>query len=242
MNTILLNTILKITLLLCPLGLFQPMTVRGQDARTIESTRAGGDFALTANPEAPHWRTVRGVFTERDQRGAVVAGHRTEIRSRWTEGNLYLLFVCPYDQLNLIANPATKTETDKLWEWDVAEAFIGTDFSNIRRYTEFQVSPQGEWVDLDIDRSTDPPNHNVGWNSGYEVKARIDKTKKIWYGEMRIPMEKIDRRPAAVGNTMRINFYRIQGPGPRRAHIAWQPTNSPTYHEPESFGTLRLAK
>jgi UDP-glucose 4-epimerase len=55
---------------------------------------------------------------------------------------------------------------------------------NIKHYTEFQVSPQGEWVDLDIDRSTDPPNHNVGWNSGYKVKARIDQAKKIWYGEM----------------------------------------------------------
>jgi len=217
-------------------------TIFAQDSKTIESPRAKTDFTLTADPDAAPWRAVRGVTTERDQRGQLVAGHRTEIRSRWTGNNLYLLFICPYEELNLIANPSITTETDKLWDWDVAEAFIGTDFKNINHYTEFQVSPQGEWVDLDIDRSTTPANHNVGWNSGYEVKARIDKTKKIWYGAMRIPIAKIDQRKAAVGNTMRINFYRIQGPGPKRNHIAWQPTNSPTYHVPESFGTIRLVK
>ncbi|MFN6204127.1 MAG: carbohydrate-binding family 9-like protein [Acidobacteriota bacterium] len=240
-----MNIVLKTAMAWALLGLTIAMA---QETRTIESLRSASDFGLTADPEAPHWRTVRGVFTERDQRGELVPGHRTEIRSRWTGRNLYLLFICPYEELNLIAKPSTTTETDKLWEWDVAEAFIGTDFKNIKHYTEFQVSPQGEWVDLDIDRSTDPPNHNVGWNSGYKVKARLDPARKIWYGEMSIPMAKIDQRAAAVGNTMRINFYRIQGPGgsggsgPRRKHIAWQPTNSPTYHVPESFGTLKLIK
>ena len=234
-----MNKLMKTALAWCLLSLTIAVA---QESKTIESLRSTRDFSLSADPNAPHWRTVRGVFSERDQRGQSVAGHRTEIRSRWTDGNLYLLFVCPYEELNLIANPSTKSETDKLWEWDVAEAFIGTDFKNIRHYTEFQVSPQGEWVDLDIDRSTDPPNHDVSWNSGYEVKARLDQEKKIWYGEMRIPMAKIDQRKPSIGNTMRVNFYRIQGPGPKRKHIAWQPTNSATYHVPESFGTLRLAR
>jgi len=243
-----MNLIVKTALVWCLLGLFSMPIAYAQETKTIESVRSAEEFALTANPDASHWRNVRGVFTERDQRGELVPGHRTEIRSRWTGRNLYLLFICPYQELNLIAKPSTTTETDKLWEWDVAEAFIGTDFTNIKHYTEFQVSPQGEWVDLDIDRSTDPPNHNVGWNSGYKVKARIDQAKKVWYGEMSIPLAKIDQRPAMSGNSMRINFYRIQGPGgsggagPQRKHIAWQPTNSPTYHVPESFGTLKLVK
>ncbi len=213
-----------------------------QQAGTIRSVHTRIDFALTANPDSPEWKRIPGVFTEHDQLGRKVPGHRTEIRSRWSGSNLYLLFICPYDQLYLIPNPTTTTETNKLWEWDVAEAFIGSDFTNIKRYTEFQVSPQGEWVDLDIDRGADPPNHDWQWNSGYAVKARIDAEKKIWYGEMRIPIEKIDQRKAAVGNTLRINFYRMQGPPPKRNHIAWQPTNTPTYHQPESFGLLKMVK
>lgn len=213
-----------------------------QSDSLIKSSRAQADFALTADPNAPSWKGIHGVKTERDQRGEPVPNHRTEIRSRWTEQNLYLLFICHYEELYLKADPSTTAETNKLWEWDVAEAFIGTDFQNIKRYTEFQVSPQGEWVDLEIDRGVNPANHNADWNSGYEVKARVDAGKKIWYGEMRIPMSKIDSRKAAAGNLMRINFYRLQGPPPNRKHLAWQPTNSATYHMPEAFGTLKLEK
>ena len=54
-------------------------------------------------------------------------GHRTEIRSRWTGRNLYFLFTCPYEQLNLKPEPKTETETNQLWKWDVAEVFIGSD-------------------------------------------------------------------------------------------------------------------
>jgi hypothetical protein len=231
------------TLLLC-LCLLLGWGIAGQKASTgsaglIKSRRAKADFALTADPTSSAWRSISGVIADRDQRGRPVPGHRTEIRSRWTEKHLYLLFVCPYEQLYLTPSPSTTTETNLLWEWDVAEAFIGTDFTNIKQYTEFQVSPQGEWVDLFIDRGTDPPNHDWTWNSGYEVKARIDEEKRVWFGEMRIPMEKIDSRPATAGQRMRINFYRMQGPPPRR-NLAWQPTNSPTYHVPEAFGTLQL--
>ena len=68
------------------------------------------------------------------------------------DAHLYLLFICPYTELNLKPDPTTSVETPRLWNWDVAEAFIGSDYERIGRYKEFQVSPQGEWVDLDIDR------------------------------------------------------------------------------------------
>ena len=208
----------------------------------IKSIRAKADFVLTADPASKEWKGVSGVVTERGPTGEPSPGHRTEIRSRWTEKNLYFLFICPYKDLYLKPAPTTAAETNKLWEWDVAEVFIGTDFQNIKRYTEFQVSPQGEWVDLMIDRGVNPPNHDWEWNSGFEVKARLDSAKKVWIGEMRIPMEKIDRRAAAVGNLMRVNFYRLQGPPPDRVFVSWRPTGAKNYHIPEAFGQLKLEK
>jgi cellulose/xylan binding protein with CBM9 domain len=209
------------------------------ESRVFVSHRAPADFALTADPDSPSWKGVAGVLADRDRQGQPVPGHRTEIRSRWTPGNLYLLYIAPYEELNLHPSPSTDTETNKLWEWDVAEAFIGSDFKNIKQYKEFQVSPQGEWVDLHIDRGAQPPLHDVSWNSSYEVKARIDRDKRVWYGEMRIPMKAIDPRPARAGNEMRINLYRIQGPEPRK-HVNWQPVKNESFHTPEAFGTLRL--
>ena len=235
---------MKTRLILQAFGLMILLALTGwaQAANVINSYRAKSDFALTADPNAPEWKTVKGVIADRGPLGDVTPGHRTEIRARWTDKNLYLLFICPYEELYLTPNPSTTKETNKLWEWDVAEAFIGSDFQNIKHYTEFQVSPQGEWVDLDIDRTTEPPNHNWEWNSGYQVKARLVKDQKVWYGAMRIPFDKIDKRAAKVGNELRINFYRLQGPPPNRKGIAWQPTNSASYHVPEAFGLMKLMK
>jgi hypothetical protein len=200
------------------------------------------DFALTADPAAAPWRSAGVAIAENGPTGNLTPGHKTEIRSLWSDKNLYFLFICPYDSLNLKPNPTTTDETNKLWDWDVAEVFIGTDFQNIRRYKEFQVSPQGEWVDLDIDRDHPQPEGGWRWNSGFEVAAKIDTGRKIWYGAMRIPIDKIDTRRPEAGLEMRINFYRLQGPGPARNGIAWQPTNAASYHVPEAFGRLKLVR
>jgi len=236
MNKILLSTA---TALLCVCSI---RATAQDDSKTIKSFHSKSDFALTADPNSNQWKAVKGVTATSGPRGDVTSGHRTEIRSRWTDKNLYLLFICPYEELYSKPNPSTTTETNRLWEWDVAEVFIGGDFQNIKHYTEYQVSPHGEWVDLDIDRNPDPPKHNAQWNSGFEVKAHIAADKKIWYGEMRIPIDKIDKRKPQAGQELRINFYRFQGPPPNRKRIAWQPTNSDNYHVPEAFGRLLMEK
>ncbi len=214
----------------------------GDEAKTIKSFYAAADFVLTADPQSKEWKSVKGVIAARGPMGDVTPGHRTEVRSRWTQQNLYFLFICPYEELHLKPNATTTVETNKLWDWDVPEVFIGTDFKDIKRYTEFQVSPQGEWVDLFIDRNPDPANHDWQWNSGFAVKARLDVKAKVWYGEMRIPIAKIDTRAPQAGLEMRVNFYRLQGPPSQRRRIAWQPTHKPSYHTPEAFGLLRLEK
>jgi hypothetical protein len=179
---------------------------------------------------------------ERDIRGNSVPKYRSEVRTRWTKQNLYFLFICPYQQLNLKPNPHTSEETNQLWNWDVAEVFVGSNFKDIRRYKEFEVSPQGEWIDLDIDLNK--PHHEDGWtwNSGFRVSARIDGTAHIWYAAMRIPYSAIDSRPAAAGNVLRVNLFRGQGPSAGHQEITWQAPMADTFHVPEKFGSLELVK
>jgi hypothetical protein len=219
-----------------------PAAGKPADPKVIVSKRIAADFALTADPGAAEWKGTPAVIVEKDRYGKPVPGHRTEVRSRWTPKNLYLLYVAPYEELYLKPDPATSDDTNKLWDWDVAEAFIGTDFADIKKYKEFQVSPQGEWVDLAIDRGVKPPAHDTEWDSGYEVKARVDRDKRVWFGEMRIPMESIGIRGAKAGTEARINLYRCQGPPANRKYINWQPVNNETFHTPEAFGRLRLQK
>ena len=208
----------------------------------ITSVRAARDFAPSADPEAQPWKGAPGIWIENDNFGKPVAGHRSEVRSRWTDKHIYFLFICPYKELHLKPDPQTTSDTNRLWEWDVAEVFVGSDFDNIHRYKEFELSPQGEWIDLDIDSRNLNADENLKWNSGLEVKARIDAARKIWYGEMKIPLASIDSRPPRPGNKMRINFYRAQGKPPARIHLTWQPTNARSFHVPEAFGTLVLGQ
>lgn len=206
----------------------------------MASVRAESDVALDTNPSSSFWQDARPVLADKNNFGKPVPGFATEVRSRWTAGNLYFLFSCPYQELYLKPNPVTAKETNELWNWDVAEVFIGSDFKNIRRYREFEISPQGEWVDLDIDRSKPHPEDGWAWNSGFEVSARIDGSKKIWYAAMRIPWAAIDSHPPQAGSEFRMNLYRSQGPPANHKSITWQPTMDANFHVPERFGLLKL--
>lgn len=216
--------------------------VPAADPPVIESTRAAQDVEPSTDPAIPFWQAARPVYAEKTPYGQTLPLYRTEIRSRWTNNDLYFLFICPYEKLNLKPSPSTTTETYRLWDWDVAEAFIGSDFQNIRKYREFEISPQGEWVDLDIDLSA--PHHEDGWkwNSGFAVAARIDPAAKIWYGVMRIPFSALQSQSPAAGQQLRINLFRAQGPPPNRVAVVWQPTMSKTFHVPEKFGLIRLVE
>lgn len=216
--------------------------VHAQDASsmTFKSVYAVQDVPLETNPHSNFWREAMPVYLEADSHGKPLLRYRTEVRSRWTKDSLYLLYICPYEELYLKSDPNTREETNYLWNWDVAEIFIGSDFQNIRRYKEFEISPQGEWVDLDI--NLELPHHEDGWkwNSGFQVAARIDRNAKIWYGAMRIPFAAIDKRIPAAGNSFRANIFRSQGPTEHRVQLAWKAPMTDTFHTPERFGQLEL--
>ncbi|MBM3744469.1 MAG: hypothetical protein FJW34_01575 [Acidobacteria bacterium] len=205
------------------------------------SYRVPEDSPLTADPSSPHWKGVRGVVFEHGRYGESIPRHRTEVRSLWTGRNLYFLFTCSYDNLYLKPGEPAAGETNQLWNWDVAEVFIGSDFDNIRRYKEFEVSPRGEWIDLAIELDPGGKHHiDWQWNSGFATRTRIEEQRKIWHVEMRIPIVSLAAWTPEPGRTFRVNFYRIQGQ-PRR-FLCWQPVHQNWFHQPEAFGTLVLAK
>lgn len=214
----------------------------GADSAIVVSTYAKQDVPLQLDPSSPFWSTSQPIYMDKDSFGKAVPRYRTEVRTRWTRDNLYFLFTCPYEQLHLKPEPNTRQETNELWNWDVAEVFIGSDFADIQRYKEFEVSPQGEWIDLDV--NLHKPHHEDGWtwNSGFEVLAKVEPHKHLWYAAMRIPFSAIDGRTPAPGITLRLNLFRSQGPPEHSHEITWQPPMSRTFHVPERFGLIKLAK
>ena len=218
------------------------VTAKSQDmpaSATIVATEAKKDIELNLDPGSSFWKSAQPVFITADTMGKS-APYRTEVRARWTKENLYLLYVAPFDTLNLKPDPDPVNETNRLWNWDVVEAFIGSDYQNIRQYKELEVSPQAEWVDLNIDLDKKGNPDAIKWNSGFKVAAYIDQEKKVWYAAMKIPFSALANTPAAAGQRLRIGLFRCAGTEPSRLILSWQPTMSKTFHSPEHFGSLLL--
>ena len=220
--------------------IFAVAPVLASDKTTADAIEASADVPLQTDPASSFWSEARPVYLEKDKQGTPIPRFRSEVRVRWTKSNLYFLFICPYDELFLKSAPVVTRETNELWNWDVAEVFLGSDFHDVKHYREFEVSPQGEWVDLDIDLNK--PHHEDGWtwNSGFAVKARIEATNHRWDAAMRIPFAAIDSRSPADGTEFRVNLFVSEGPPSSHHAVTWQPPMSNTFHVPERFGRLRL--
>lgn len=158
----------------------------------------------------------------------------TEVRLLWTPEILFLRFHARYRTITVFADAEENGRRDQLWDRDVAEAFLQPDWSNLRRYKEFEVSPNGFWIDLDI-----APGEKHDLKSGLKRRVVLNEEQKTWTGELAIPMQcllaKFD--PNAV---WRANFYRVEGAKEPRFYSAWLPTRAPVpnFHVPEAFGEL----
>ena len=213
-----------------------------RDGALTKSILAAHDFPLNTDPSSPQWRSADSVYAAVDEQGHVVPGLRTEIRSRWTKDNIYFLFICPYKHLYVKPDPDAQHETYELWNWNVAEVFIGTDFKDIKLYKEFEVSPQNEWIDLDINLHTTHHEEGWKWNSGFGHAARIDESRRIWYVAMKVPFAALGAHTPTARMTFRVNFYRTDGSGEDAKELMWQPVMGKTFHVPERFGLLKLVQ
>jgi len=198
------------------------------------------DARLDTDPQRRFWLAAPPLSADRDSFGQPTAGIKTTIRSRWTKQDLFVLFECVYQTLYLRPLPRRHGKTWELWNWDVVELFIGDDWEHIERYKEFELSPQGDWLDFAIDRTPPDLERNREWASGFETAARIDSTQGIWYGAMRVPFVAITEATIAEGKEFRANLYRIEGPPGKRKLVAWQATHSDDFHIPGVFGNLVL--
>ncbi len=216
----------------------------GEKEGDFLSHYAKEDHSLDASPASDFWSGIEPLIIDRSILGVKVPGLSSEARSRWTEKSLYFLFSGPFESQFLKPDPDTLKETFRLWQWDDFELYIGADFENINLYREFEVSPQAEFLDFNIDSEVEKAGHNDErfWDSGFKVKARVDSVNRVWHAEICIPVASFDERKPETGNEFRVNVYRLQGQPGGRAFLAWKPTGYWNPHHPEAFGKLRLVQ
>src|SRR5215469_18313642 len=102
-------------------------------------------------PAPASWDRAASLLFKADWQGENSDPAReTEVRLLWTPEILFLRFRARYRTITVFAEAEANGRRDQLWDRDVAEAFLQPDRSNLRRYKEFEVSPNGFWIDLDI--------------------------------------------------------------------------------------------
>ena len=205
-----------------------------------------GTPELSTDPASPVWAGAARTAIVKDCSHVLEYPElNSTVRGFWTDKDLYLLFECPYKELNLWLPAMGGGPRNKLWDRDVVEFFLGDDWTNIRHYREFEIAPTGDWIDLAID--LDRKSFDQSWRSGWTTAARIDKNAKVWYAAARIPLSAVSKNRVKAGTKWRGNLYRIEGLGedPQRHFLCWQPTcviGKDANHVPEHFGTLIFAK
>ncbi len=200
----------------------------------LKAARVGADFALDGNTSKRVWQSAKPVAMEQESRSAAVRPElSTTARALWTEKYLYLVYECPFTSLTVF-EPVQDKERFGLWEKDVVEAFIASDANNVKRYTEYEVSPTNERLDVKI------PEKDFAWSSGFESATRVDEQRKVWTVEMRIPWSAMSNATPKPGARWRINLYRCDYAN--KGFLAFNPVLAGSFHTPERFGWLEFAE
>jgi alpha-galactosidase len=233
---------LKLSLLLVATSISmmnQTMTMPtcNQTTDPILAVHVTGDVPLNAASPASEWHSATPIAFCRDWQGKNPAPDReTRVRVLWSPETLFLRFECRYRNLHMFQDSDPEGRRDQLWDRDVAEAFLQPDPSRPTEYKEFEVSPNGLWVDLDIS-----PGQKPDLKSGMQRSVALDEKAHTWTAELAIPMKALTEHfdPSAV---WRVNFFRVEGKEEPRGYYAWQPTRTPqpNFHVPSAFGQMRF--
>jgi alpha-galactosidase len=197
------------------------------------------EIKLDAAHPAADWQKARPVSFSSDWQGKHSDPTRkTAVRILWSQSTLYLRFECKYRDLYVFEDSDASGRRDQLWDRDVVEAFLQPEPGRERFYKEFEASPNGMWIDLDIF-----PGGRSDLKSGMQRSVVLDEKSRTWAAELAIPMKAL-AAPFDPSKVWRANFYRVEGKKEPRSYLAWQPTRTPqpNFHVPAAFGRLRFAR
>ena len=187
-------------------------------------------------PDEEAWDRTIAIRFDSDWQGKNADPRReTEVRLLWSPDSLYMKFRCRYRNLTVFDDGDASGRRDKLWDRDVAEVFLQPD-STGRRYWEFEIAPNGMWIDLDIS-----PSGKRDPQSGMLSRVVLDQKEELWTAELAIPMLALVHH-FDPSYAWRVNFFRVEGAVEPRFYSAWRPTHTPqpNFHVPEAFGVLRF--
>jgi len=160
----------------------------------------------------------------------------------WSDKAVYVRFEANQKEPLVVAEKANlTTKTRGLWDRDVCEIFLAPNRKEFRKYFEFEIAPNGEWIDLGIHQMPDKRDTDWDYASGMESKASVGKDRIVM--AIRVEWKAFGKTPKA-GDVWLGNIFRCIGKDPTRGYLAWSPTLTKTlsFHVPEKFGEFEFVK
>ena len=210
---------------------------------TLTIRRCPRDFAPDGDLSKASWKVAESVEFDHDAFSQPRHPElSTRVASLWTDNYIYVAFWARHDSLNFYEGEDPAKERIKLWERDVVEVFLNPQPERLQHYFEFEVAPNNQWVDLEIDKSKEPFN-NAAWDSHFEHATRVDAKNRMWTTEMRIRLSAVNVAAIHAGDKWWANFFRAAGQGAdeHRQFLAWSTIpEGRTFHVPARFGILEF--
>jgi len=225
----------------------KPMTNQSAYSSSVKITakRSVDDFKPDGNLAKKIWQEAEWAEFDHDMSGKRRFPEAlTRVAAAWSEAHVYFAFRCKYTALNIYEGEDPAKERWELWNRDVAEVFINPEPARVNHYYEFEVAPNNQWIDLEIDKEKTPFN-NAKWDSHFEHATRIDEKTRVWTCEMRIPLASMGVAAVHGGVEWRLNFFRADGEGEdtKRRFLAWSMIpEGQSFHVPTRFGVIQFVK
>lgn len=207
-----------------------------------EISYLANDF-LIDNLDNESWGIADEILIDRYWSGEKApAGRHFKARLLWSDTALYVKFDGNQTEPLVVSEKSNlSAKTDGLWDRDVCEIFVAPDRSEPRKYFEFEIAPNGEWLDLAIDLTGSERKTDWNYTSGMQSFAKIEESRvRI---AVKIEWQAFGSAPK-VGDNWLGNLFRCVGKDPCRGYLAWSPTYTevPNFHFPEKFGELEFVR
>lgn len=208
----------------------------------IKITHVRKDFPIQ-ELDNKNWKRAKDVEVKKYWSGEnAEKGRHFKAKLLWSESALYVRFEANQNEPLIVSEkPNLNSKTKGLWDRDVCEIFVAPNTDEPRKYFEFEIAPNGEWIDLGIFQKPTERITDWDYNSGMESKSVIEKNKIVM--AIKIPWKAFGKTPK-TNDIWRGNLFRCIGAGKTRGYLAWQPTKTPepAFHVPEAFGEFVFVK
>ncbi len=204
---------------------------------SVKTDFAVGEFDNRA------WKNATEIVIDKYWSGEnAPVGRQFKAKLLWSKTALYVRFEANQTEPLIVSDkPNSATKTRGLWDRDVCEIFLAPRKADFRHYYEFEIAPNGEWIDLGIYQMPDKRETDWDYKSEMKSAAKIEKDRVLM--AVKIEWSAFKAAPKA-GDVWLGNILRCVGLDPTRGYLTWQPTftKEPSFHVPEKFGEFEFGK